>query len=120
MLIKIIALGLKDFNGNEIPASVRLGEDPNGDFSEESVKNQMNANAEAIFNYIETLYAYNNYEFNASVSDSIVNMHIALDAIKNIAEVSKTIENWISLYFDRLEVYKCRSFMIIASMGTVL
>ena len=41
-------------------------------------------------------------------------------AIKNIAEISKTIENWISLYFDRLEVYKCRSFMIIASMGTVL
>ncbi len=81
---KTIALGLTDFNGNEIPGSVRLGEDPNGDFSEESVKNQMNANAVAIFNIIETLYAYNNYEFNASVSDSVVNMHIALDAIKNI------------------------------------
>ncbi len=81
---KTIALGLIDFDGNEIPHSVRLGEDPNGDFSEESVKNQMQLNADAIFNYIETLYAYNNYEFNGSVSDSVVNMHIALDAIKNI------------------------------------
>tara|TARA_B100002049_G_scaffold199082_1_gene157175 strand:+ start:159 stop:437 length:279 start_codon:yes stop_codon:yes gene_type:complete len=40
-------------------------------------------------------------------------------AIKNMAEISKTIENWISLYFGRL-AYKHRSFMIMASMSMVL
>tara|TARA_B100000929_G_C15461321_1_gene404608 strand:+ start:52 stop:330 length:279 start_codon:yes stop_codon:yes gene_type:complete len=40
-------------------------------------------------------------------------------AIKKTAEISKTIENWISLYFGRL-TYKHRSFMIMASMSMVL
>jgi hypothetical protein len=40
-------------------------------------------------------------------------------AIKNMAEISKTIENWISLYFGRL-TYKHKSFMIMESMRMVL
>ena len=81
---KRIAVGLVDSKGEPIPSDVILGSDDAGDFSESSVKALMLVNVSSIVNYIETIYTYNNYEFNGSVSESVVNMHIALDAIKSV------------------------------------